>query len=114
MSPLLLIVALVFGMVAAAHYYRALEQVRHVAPQMRDGITLRRGLDFFVWATNMPQAARRSYVLSLACSCVFLASIGFLVYREGARVVAVIFAGIVLVGAALTLARAMRLRAHPR
>lgn len=115
MSPLLLVVALVFGMVAAAHYYRALDLVQpRVAPQARGGITLRHGLDYFVWARNMPQEARRQYVLSLTCSLVFLACIGIVTWREGTRVVAVVFAGIVIVGAALTVARAMRLRTRTR
>lgn len=115
MSPLILVVALVFGMVAAAHYYRALDLVRpHVAIQMQDKITLRHGLDYFVWARSIPREARRQYVLSLACSLVFLAYIGIVTWREGARVVAVVFAGIVLVGAALTLARTMRLRSGVR
>jgi hypothetical protein len=113
MSPLLLIIALVFGMVAAAHYYRALDLVRpRIALQMRDQITLQHGLDYFVSARNMPQEARRQYVLSLAYSCIFLACIGAVVYREGTRVVAVVFAGIVVVGMALTIVRAMRLRAR--
>jgi hypothetical protein len=98
-------------MVAAAHYYRALDLARpRIALQMRDEITLRPGLDYFAWVRNMPQEARRQYVLSLACSLVFLGCIGAVTYREGTRVVAVVFAGIVLVAAALTLVRALRTR----
>ncbi len=84
----------------------------HVAPKMREEITLRHGLNFFEWARTMPQAARRSYVLSLACACAFFTCTSFLVYRESARVVAVIFFGIGIIGAALILTRAMRLRAQ--
>jgi hypothetical protein len=111
MSPLLLIVALVFGLVAAAHYSRALDLARpHAAGPIRDKVTLRHGLDYFAWARNMLPEARRQYVLSFAYSLVFIACVGMVAYREGTRVVAVILAGMVIVGAALTLSRAMRLR----
>jgi hypothetical protein len=96
MSPVVLIVALVFGLVAMAHYVRALQRAE---PRL---VSYRRD--------DIPAQARRDYVLSLVYSCVFIIGIAILAYREGSRVVAVIFAGIALIGAAMTFARWLRAR----
>lgn len=107
MSPVVLIVALVFGLVAAAYYVRALQQAQpRLAPQLRAGPAL----GVMAWAKSIPEKARRDYVLSLAYSSVFIVCIGILAYREGSRVVAVIFVGIALLGVAMTFARWLRLR----
>ena len=109
MSPIVLIVALVFGLVAAAYYARALQQIqpRLVSP-LRDEVAARHALDVIARWKLIPAQARRDYVLSLAYSCVFIVCVGILAYREGSRVVAVIFAGIALLGAATTFARWLR------
>lgn len=111
MSPIVLIFALVFGLVAAAHYVRAMYRVQpYLAPSFRNPMTTWRALDALVWLRSMPVQARRDYILSLVYSCIFVACIGILAYREGSRVVAVIFAGILALGTAMTVLRWMRTR----
>ncbi len=110
MSPIVLIVALVFGLVAAAYYARALQQQPSFAPLYRDGTNARHSFDALARLKSMTHEARRDYVLSLAYSIVFIACIGVLAYREGSRVVFVIIAGIVALGFALMVIRWMRLR----
>lgn len=111
MSPIVLIVALVFGLVAAAHYARAMYRVQpYLAASSRNPMATRHALDALVWLRSMPVQARRDYVLSLAYSGIFIACIGVLAYREGARVVAVIVAGIVCLAIAMTALRWMRMR----
>lgn len=110
MSPIVLIVALLFGLVAAAYYVRALQQIQPLATHSRMPAAQRRTLDIPGWLKSVPPRARRDYVRSLGYSCVFIICIGILAYREGVRVIAVIFAGIALLGAALTLAHRLRAR----
>jgi hypothetical protein len=111
MSPIVLIVALVFGLVAAAHYVRAMYRVQpYLAPSSHNPMATRRALDALVWLRSMPVQARRDYILSLAYSGIFIACIGILAYREGSRVVAVIFAGIVCLAIAMTVLRWVLMR----
>jgi hypothetical protein len=111
MSPIVLIVALVFGLVAAAHYVRAIHRVQpYLTPSFRNPMTTWHALDALVWLRSMPVQARRDYILSLVYSGIFVACIGVLAYREGSRVVAVIFAGILVIGMAMTALRRVRTR----
>lgn len=107
-----LVVALAFGLVAAAQYGMALEQVRaRLASPLRDEMTARHALDSAIWQRFMPHSARRHYLMALICGIVFIACIGILIWREGSGVVAVIFLGILLIAAVQTALRWMRYRA---
>ncbi len=109
MSPVVLIVALVFGLVAAAYYARALQQTGP-GPQWKAPMTLRHPRDLAVWFKSLSAQARRDYLLSLAYSCLFAGCIAILAYREGSRVVTVILAGMLLLGTAMKFARRVRMR----
>jgi hypothetical protein len=87
MSSFILVVALAFGLVAAAQYAIALQRTH---------------------------APRRHYMMALTCGAVFVGCIGVLASREGPRVVAVIFLGLLLIGATLTHVRRRRYRAPAR
>ncbi len=111
MSPIVLIVALVFGLVAVAHYVRAMYRVQpYLAASSRNPMGTRHVLDALIWLRSMPVQVRRDYVLSLAYACIFIACISVLAYREGPRVVAVIFAGLLVIGFGMTALRWARTR----
>ncbi len=110
MSPVVLIVALAFGLVATAHYARALQQAAPYRLSQTGHANRLGALNIVAWVKSLPAPARRDYALSTAYSAVFIACIAVLAYREGSRVVMVVFAGLAALALAMTALRRMRLR----
>jgi hypothetical protein len=89
----------------------ALEQIRPLLPiQFRDPLASRYAFDAFVWNTSMPASARRNYMISLIAATTAAGCIAGFMFLQGPIGGALVFAGVFILTAALTLTRSIKYR----
>lgn len=102
MGELLMVVGFVFMIAAGSQHLRALREVQRILPDhLRDEETASWAFDSSVWNNQVQASARRQYLRSMIFGAMFLASIAGSVLTYGARMPALLFAGLAVLAAAL-------------
>jgi len=96
------------------NFLRFPERGRKIRPllpiQFRDPLTSRYAFDAFVWDISMPASARRNYMIALIAATASAGCIARFMFLRGPVGGALVFAGVFVLTAALTLTRWIKYR----